>query len=257
LIIVDGGSTDTALEIIKKYEDPRIKVYNQPANSGRLPGALNIGFSYATGDFFTWTQDDDFFKEDAIEKMVSFLVKNSDVGLVYAGIWFIDDNGSVIGESELLPPESLITTNSVGHCFLYRREVAEGVGEYDVDYVMVEDVEFWMRVYKRFKVARMDGRYYYHRYHDGSLTIKNYGGHFAQRRLADASRAHFGISWFKYQRRIAEVFIDEAFLAFNKMDYKHVLPCLLSGIVRNPLWLGNKGLYSIGLQSLFKSLRVQ
>jgi glycosyltransferase involved in cell wall biosynthesis len=254
LIVVDGGSKDNTLKIVSSFSDPRIKVYHQPANTGRLPGALNIGFSHAAGELFTWTQGDDYFKTDAIEAMVSYLIKNPEVGLVYTGIWFIDEEDRIIGETKLLPPEYLMTTNPVQHCFLYRREVAEQTGEYDFKYLMVEDAEYWMRIYKLFKVATMDGRYYYHRYHSESLTIKNYGGHLALRRLADASKMHFGLSWFRYQQRIANIFIDEAFLAYRKEDYKHVLPCILNGLLRNPQWFGNKGVYSIGLRSILKTI---
>ncbi len=250
LIVVDGGSTDNTIQIVKSFDDPRIRIYNQQSNTGRLPGALNFGFSHAKGDFFTWAQDDDYYKNDAMERMVSYLLKNPDVGLVYTGLWFIDEAEGIILESKLLPPEALIATNPVGHCFLYRREVAERVGPYDVNFIMVEDAEFWMRIYKMFKVAMIEDRYYYHRFHSESLTIKNYGGYLAQRRLAEASKKHFGLSWFRYQHRIADVFIDEAFSAYQKEDYKHVLPCILNGTLRNPRWLRNRGIYSIAIQSL-------
>jgi hypothetical protein len=120
---------------------------------------------------------------------------------------------------------------------------------------MVEDAEFWMRVYKSFKMAMIEDRYYYHRYHRDSLTIKNYGAYLALRRLADASKKHFGSSFFKYQQRIAKSFIDEAFFAYQKKDFPHVLPCILNGIIRNPLWLGERGVLSIGIRSLAKMVQ--
>jgi glycosyltransferase involved in cell wall biosynthesis len=252
LIVIDGGSKDNTLSIVNGYQDPRIKLYHQPSNTGRLPGALNIGFSHAAGVFLTWAQGDDFYKENAIQEMVSYLIKNPDIGLVYAGMWFIDGEDNILGESNIQPPEALVTTNPVQHCFLYRREVAEKVGDYDVNFLMVEDAEYWMRVSKLFKLAVIADRFYYHRFHDDSLTIKNYGGHLAQRLLADASKKHFGSSWSKYQHRIAKVFIEEAFAAYQKKDYKHVLPCILYGTLRDPLWLTEKGVLSIGLQSLAK-----
>ena len=253
LIVVDGCSEDDTLQIVRNFRDPRIRVYSQPSNSGRLPGALNIGFSHAAGDFLTWTQGDDYYKTNAIEVMVSHLLKNPDVGLVYTGFWFIDEDNNIIRESSLLPPELLVTSNPIGHCFLYRREVADIVGPYDVDFFMVEDAEFWMRIYLKFNVSLIEDRFYYHRFHSESLTIKNYGAYLAQRRLADASKKHFGMSYLNYQKRIAKIFIDEAFFAYQMKDYKHVAPCMVKGIIRDPSWLGNRGVYSIGLQSLLKT----
>ena len=255
LIVVDGGSTDNTLQIVKGVGDPRIRIYHQPANTGRLPGALNIGFSHAQGDFYTWAQGDDYYKTEAIEVMVSYLLRNPEVGLVYTGMWMIDGDGCVMSESKILSPDTLVSANPVQHCFLYRREVAERVGEYNVDFLMVEDVEYWMRIYKNFKVAVIKDRYYYHRFHSESLTIKNYGGHLAQRRLADASKFHFGTGWLQYRKRIAQVYIDEAFAAFENNDYKHVLACISKGTMHNPMWLGKRGVLSIGTQSLSNILR--
>lgn len=47
LIIVDGGSSDSTLEICRQYSDSRIRVIEQSDNRGKLPGALNLGFSMA------------------------------------------------------------------------------------------------------------------------------------------------------------------------------------------------------------------
>jgi GT2 family glycosyltransferase len=243
------------MQIVRAYSDPRIRIFENPTGTGRLPGSLNIGFSHAKGDFYTWTSDDNFYKDDALEIMVSYLQKNPDMGLVYTGFWFIDDEGRIIGESNLLPPDSLTVTNPVGSCFLYRREVAERVGQYDVNFRMVEDADFWMRVYKQSKLALIRDRYYYHRLHGESLTVKNYGEYLARRRLADASKKHFGISWFKYQELVASTLIDEAFSAYQKRDYGHVLPCIINGVLRDPRWLKNRGLYSIGIQSLSNIMR--
>ena len=49
LIIVDGGSTDGTLVIVRSFGDPRIRLINQPGNVDRLPGALNCGFAAASG----------------------------------------------------------------------------------------------------------------------------------------------------------------------------------------------------------------
>jgi glycosyltransferase involved in cell wall biosynthesis len=254
IIVVDGRTTDNTVEIIERYTDPRIRIVFNPSGAGNLPGSLNIGFSHAKGNLFTWTSDDNYYKNDALEKMFSFLGRNPDVGLVYTGFWFIDENGNIVRESSLHPPDALIEgENPVGSCFLYWREVAEKVGLYDVNFLMVEDAEFWMRIYKEFKVVLVEDRCYYHRFHGESLTIKNYGAYKARRRLVDASKKHFGMSFFRYQEKISEVFIDEAFFAYQKRDYKHVLPCLVRGVVRNPLWLRNKGVYSIGVRSFLNS----
>src|SRR5690242_20649552 len=58
LIIVDGGSTDGTLAVVETHlaKDTRLRLLHQVNNADKLPGALNLGFAAARGDYFTWTQ---------------------------------------------------------------------------------------------------------------------------------------------------------------------------------------------------------
>ena len=71
LLIVDDGSTDNTAAIAREYaeKDNRIKYYKNPQNM-RLPKTLNRGFSLATGDYLTWTSDDNYYYPTALEKNV-------------------------------------------------------------------------------------------------------------------------------------------------------------------------------------------
>ena len=72
LIIVNDCSTDNTFQLCKDYaqKDKRIKLISNSTNL-KLPASLNVGFSYATGEYFTWTSDDNYYKDNAIEKMVN------------------------------------------------------------------------------------------------------------------------------------------------------------------------------------------
>jgi len=69
LIIIDDGSTDNTIEIINSYRDDRLRLIQFEENLGHI-AALNYGFSVSTGDFLTWTSDDDYYALDAISQMV-------------------------------------------------------------------------------------------------------------------------------------------------------------------------------------------
>ena len=124
LIVVDGGSRDGTLDVVRSFDDPRIRVVHQGDNQDKLPGALNIGFDASQGEYLTWTQDDDLYAPEALAVMVSHLQAHPEVGLVYTGYWRMDAAGRITGESEQHPPDALWYTNAVGHCFLYRRDLA-------------------------------------------------------------------------------------------------------------------------------------
>jgi glycosyltransferase involved in cell wall biosynthesis len=249
LIVVDGGSTDDTLDTVRSYSDARMRIVPQPHNRGRLPGALNCGFAAARGDLFTWTQDDDWYAPEALAVMAQALQAEPEVGFVYAGFWFVDEAGQVTRPAQLSEPANLRRTNAVGHCFLYRRTVAEAVGAYDPDYLMSEDTHYWLRVSRVARMRFLPGRYFYHRLHAGSLTMRHYGRFAALRVAARARRQVLRIPWLEYQRQVADAYIQEAFAAHTNAATARVRRCVGLGVLHNPTWLTNRGVLSIGLHA--------
>ncbi len=94
-IIVDGGSTDGSVELIKKYED-RIDNWVSEQDQGQTD-AINKGFERASGDIFAWINSDDTYQDGAIQEAVEFLAGNPDVGMVYGDLNIINEGGEVIG----------------------------------------------------------------------------------------------------------------------------------------------------------------
>jgi len=174
LIVVDDCSTDETPRIIEEYaeRDDRIVSIRNRTNL-HLPGALNVGFRASTGQLLSWTSHDNFYTPHAIEALVRQLCSASDVGLVYSAFRHIDDKGGVDPRIVYLPPPWLLpSVNCVGPCFLYRREVYEATGEYNEKAEYQEDYEYWLRVSKRFKLARLHLPLYYYRRNPESMTAK-------------------------------------------------------------------------------------
>ncbi len=170
LILVDDRSTDETPAIMKSFSDSRIKIVRNEVNQ-RLPKSLNIGFRHATGNYLTWTSDDNEYTPAAIEKMLQALRRNPDAGFVYADYWaFYEDTGTK--ELVSIPePLNLAVRNTLGACFLYTRNVYETVGEYNPHYEIVEDYDYWIRVWQRFKMTHVAEPIYLYRYHSKSLTL--------------------------------------------------------------------------------------
>lgn len=171
LIIVNDCSVDATSEILEKYQkqDSRIKIINNSTNL-KLPRTLNVGFGQASGDYYTWTSDDNLYKENAIEKMVEVLERNPDFDMVYANYTNIDVNDHIIKEIHLAEPEHLLIGNAVGACFLYTKEIAEKVGEYDPNLFLAEDYDYWIRIWRVGKILHIEDNLYCYRLHAGSLT---------------------------------------------------------------------------------------
>ncbi len=171
LWFVNDCSTDSSPEIMRKYEeaDPRIHVLHNPENL-KLPRSLNAGFRHAQGRYLTWTSDDNRYQKDAIEIMVQALKEHPDCGLVYCDM-------ECIYEDEAAPlqrPSNIdwfYVEDTVGACFLYRREVLAAVGTYDPDMFLVEDYDYWIRICKKFRLLHIPKNVYQYRYHKNSLSM--------------------------------------------------------------------------------------
>ena len=94
LIIVNDCSNDDTSLIVNEYikKDNRIRVINNNENK-KLPASLNVGFNNAKGEYYTWTSDDNLYKNIALEVMYDFLEKNKKYQMVCAGMNYVDENG--------------------------------------------------------------------------------------------------------------------------------------------------------------------
>lgn len=172
LIIVNDCSTDGTSKILEKYivQDSRIKIINNSVNL-KLPISLNVGFSQATGNYYTWTSDDNLYKKNAIERMVRTMEEKPNIDMVYADFTKIDEDGNEIDFVKLDEPKSLLTANVVGACFLYKSKIAKKVGYYDPNLFLAEDYDYWIRIWRTGKLKHIKEDLYYYKCHKRSLSV--------------------------------------------------------------------------------------
>lgn len=173
LLILDDCSTDSSPLIAKEYvsQDKRIHYYRNN-NNLRLPSNLNKGFKLAKGDYLTWTSDDNRFKPTALEKMYYALKNNQNAQFVFASCRVINSEGM---EIEYIMVDDKVKKQIVGHnvvgaCFMYTRKAYEEVGEYDPEFTLVEDYDYWQRIYAKFNAVVIKDILYDYRWHDNALT---------------------------------------------------------------------------------------
>lgn len=171
LIVINDCSTDNTLEIANSYaeKDSRIKVFTNPENL-KLPKSLNEGFKRASGEYYTWTSDDNKYKPEALSVLSVYLDKNSNIDMVYSDFSRIDSNDKYLCDTILASPENLPFGNVVGASFMYRSSIAKKVGEYDASLFLAEDYEYWIRIYREGNLAHISDNLYFYRNHEGSLT---------------------------------------------------------------------------------------
>lgn len=173
LIVVDDCSSDSTPDIVKEYEkrDERIHYYRNETNL-RLPRNLNRGFSLTKGDYLTWTSDDNRFRPLALEMMLRTLKENPEAQLTYASYQIIDETGKEIGliTADSNGEKHILGSNIVGACFMYTRNAYVQIGEYDPNLVLVEDFDYWQRMFMTFKTVAIKEILYDYRWHSSSLT---------------------------------------------------------------------------------------
>ena len=176
IIVVDDGSTDDTHDVVQRFarRDSRVRYIRQ--QNAKLPTALNTGHRMSTGDYLTWTSDDNRYEPVAIALMVECLETQRDFGMVYCDMEKMGPDGASLGPYDLLDPEELPNNSCVGACFLYRRAVYETVGEYSVDTFLAEDYDYWLRIHAKFRIRHLKGvRPYRYGCHPESLTSRRQG----------------------------------------------------------------------------------
>jgi glycosyltransferase involved in cell wall biosynthesis len=172
LIVVDDCSTDDTAGIIEQYAlaDSRIRVIRNEVNRA-LPASLNKGFAVARGEFFTWTSDDNLFSDTALQTLLDN-IRGADI--IYSSYHVIDESGRRMDKFSGTPEEILFKC-VVGACFLYKRTVHEQLGGYDETKFRMEDMDFWLRAFPKFKASFIDiPDLYAYRKHNNSLTTAIY-----------------------------------------------------------------------------------
>ncbi len=256
LTIVNDGSSDETPAILKEVNDPRVKKICHSVNQG-LVCSLNNGFAHSSGQFLTWTSDDNRFAPTAIEEMVSFLLEHADIAFVYADYWNIDEEGNITERVYLPSPSFLPEFNCINACFLYHRIVYEVVGEYDSAAAPAEDYDYWLRVYRQFRMARLPKPLYYYRKHRASLSSQY--GPIRQQEAAERARMKWiGPAPYRFPsrlaRNLARIYLDWAFEAHRGKDWAARRKYLLQALRYDPRHLTNRGVRSLLVRSLARFL---
>ncbi len=147
-IVVDGGSTDGSVEIIKRYADRIAKWVSEP-DEGQSH-AINKGFRMATGDIVAWLNSDDLYFPDAVSTAVKRFVEHADLGLFYGHCVFIDRDGAFVRYfTEVEPYDEFRLRNCTDFIMqpttFFKRETLFDIGLLDTRLHYCMDWDLWCR----------------------------------------------------------------------------------------------------------------
>jgi glycosyltransferase involved in cell wall biosynthesis len=147
-IIIDGGSTDGSVDIIRKYAD-RLAYWVSESDQGQA-NAINKGLRRATGEWVAWQNSDDVFYAGAFSQLAQKTSKSLDADLIIGNMNLIDKNDLLLRDMKYVRPtyrsmlaEGMVLANQSA---FWKRRLHTEVGYLDEDFDCGFDFEWFLRI---------------------------------------------------------------------------------------------------------------
>lgn len=172
-IVVDGGSTDETLDILRRYEGEYRMSWTTGTDDG-MYDAINKGLAWATGHIHAYLNSDDLYFPWTLRVVAEVMQANRAIGVVYGDSVNVDE---VTGAEHLRlnPPfdegRLRYVWSLVQPAAFWRSEVSDSTGGFDPEYKYVGDWDFFIRASEHFRFAKHDEFLAIERRHQASKTI--------------------------------------------------------------------------------------
>jgi glycosyltransferase involved in cell wall biosynthesis len=215
-LVVDGGSTDGSVNIIKKHDKQVANWVSEP-DTGQSH-AINKGVFKSTGDILAWLNSDDLLAPSAARIAAFYLMKYPDVGVVYGDRLHIDAKGNVTGINQCPSYKQAMFKKNFTlpqETVFFRKEVFEKVGGLDESLHFAMDVDLWCKMSKVTHMRHIPMFMGYFREHQTAKSIavhRSEEGNSAKylEEHARVYKSHFGVplpspakmKWYRLLRRL-------------------------------------------------------
>lgn len=249
-IIIDGGSMDNTVEIIKKYQD-RITYWVSEPDKGQVD-AINKGLEKCTGDLFNWINSDDYLERDAL----FFLGLNFQKGYSFAAPIYTFSNvaKSTVQNKNLIYDDYLTLKdvyNQPGFWFDLAR--VKKIGPLDVKYHYAFDRIYMIKYLKNYTdIIYIDNPLVNFREHDASKTVSSWYK-FYEELLMHYKILHKELNDARLNKIINNYYLPQYVVAYTYFHHKSTfkrLKHLMSHLVKAPVLITSR--YYIGaLKNIF------
>lgn len=171
-LVMDAGSNDGTLEILKKYEG-RLRYVSEP-DEGQAD-AVNKGFQRTSGEIFAFLNADDLYLPGAIGAAVRQFQETPQVGVVYGEAWYTAQSGEIIRP---YPTQPFDRNRFQSQCYIcqpasfIRRDVFRAVGGLNARLHYALDYDLWVRIAKHYDMAAVPEYFATSRMYADNKTIR-------------------------------------------------------------------------------------
>jgi glycosyltransferase involved in cell wall biosynthesis len=186
-IVMDGGSTDETLDILRQYEN-NLK-WSSEKDAGQAD-AINKGIRLATGDIIAYLNSDDVLEPGALLRVAEYFAAHPEAMWLTGKCRIIDEHDREIRgmitayKNFLLRHYSygmLLVTNPISQpATFWRREIMQEFGLFDVNEHLVMDYEYWLRIGRRYSPGILDEYLARFRVHGRAKTVSTNFSNFKQ-----------------------------------------------------------------------------
>lgn len=208
VIVMDGGSTDQTLEVLKRYEG-RITYISEPDNG--QSHAINKGFRMAKGEIVAWLNSDDIYPDRmSVRHMVVAFGRNTKADLIYGDFIEIDKN-NVLLKIYKRPSYSLSRLLRIGYisqpATFFRRRVIENIQvREDLRYAL--DLEYWLRADKlKFHIWHINYLIAAERVHGEAKCVRDYWEMASEARVVRESYGAKFNRWHMFSRSLDRLWL--------------------------------------------------
>lgn len=180
-ICIDDASTDSSLEILKSYTDPRIIIVANKHNKGQIV-LMNEAVALAKGKYLARMDADDVSSPERFQKQIDFLDKHPEVGVVVSRIRLIDKYGNPAGfwpeDKEAITNERIKSLMPFSNCIaqpsmMMRSEVLANK-KYQTSFKACEDWGMWLELLSEgVIISKVDEELLSYRIHPSSVTSQS------------------------------------------------------------------------------------
>jgi glycosyltransferase involved in cell wall biosynthesis len=171
-IVVDGGSTDESVEVIRKYE-PHLAYWVSERDRGQSH-AINKGFERATGDVLCWLNSDDFYLPGTLRAVAEAMDAGAYAVVGHCVQVYADGRPPHRGVGRFESLERLLEFwkgyQMHQPSIFWRREVFERVGYLDERQHYIMDFDYWVRIARHFEFVNLDRDLSCATYHEEAKT---------------------------------------------------------------------------------------